>query len=219
MDVADQKIRQDIIDELTGNQSFDITGLEVVVAEQHVSVSGKVPAEIDKIAIENRISEIPGVLSVDNHIQVSDIDQIAQEHDPVWRIEKAFLEDEELAVEDLGVKAGATALELSGTVDSEAMKARAGEIASQLAGFKRVENNIAVVPATETADAQIARALEEALDRNSFVAAENVNVRVEDRVVYLSGEVSTWQARNAAYSTAASISGVERVEDELGIVE
>jgi hyperosmotically inducible protein len=113
---------------------------------------------------------------------------------------------------------------LSGQVSSEAIKSLAGEIASETAGVKEVNNEIlidrAAQPPTESAlvdDLEIKAAILEALARSQELAGKKIEVKVENRMVVLSGSVDTPAQRNGAAQAAGAVSGVGGVTNELAV--
>jgi osmotically-inducible protein OsmY len=85
---------------------------------------------------------------------------------------------------------------LTGQVPSEDIKSLAGEIARDTAGVKEVKNEIAVDPAAQPSsesvhveDLEIRVAILEALAHSRELAGKNIEVKVENRSVTLSGSV------------------------------
>jgi osmotically-inducible protein OsmY len=64
-------------------------------------------------------------------------------------------------------------------------------------------------------DKDIAQDIESALERNQYVDAENVTVKVEDGKVTLTGTVSSYYARGTAYDAAAFTLGVLQVDNHI----
>ena len=113
---------------------------------------------------------------------------------------------------------------LTGQVSSEGIKTLAGEIASETAGVKTVNNEIlvdrAAQPTTESAlvdDLEIKTAILEALTRSQELAGKKIDVKVENRMVVLSGSVDTPAQRNGAAQVAGAIDGVGGVTNELAV--
>ncbi len=164
MDRTDQRIRDDVMDALV-ESGIEVSGLEIDASGQQVSLTGGVHSQAEKTAVGDRVAGVPGVLSVDNRLEVVEPERLSHE---------AYL-------------------------------------------ARRIQTDLAEAP--ELAGEQIARSVEEALNGNDFVESENVQVRVESGRVVLSGTVSTWEAKKAAYDTAVYASGAEDVQDELEIAE
>ena len=109
---------------------------------------------------------------------------------------------------------------LSGKVETEAAKARAGEVAKGVEGVKQVKNILQVVPESkekmvEKADDEITAAVKKAIDADQTL--KGISVKTVDKgVVLLAGKATTKQALRAvqvAYKTA----GVRSVSSEIAL--
>ena len=78
-------------------------------------------------------------------------------------------------------------------------------------------NKLAVVPTESIKDERIAEDVVDAMDRNASANPEDVNVRVTDGVVTLTGTVTSWRAKTAAYDSALYTYGVVDVVDEINV--
>jgi len=78
-----------------------------------------------------------------------------------------------------------------------------------------VTNEIAVVPVPDVVDETIAAHVERALERNANIRVGDIDVKVQQGVVTLSGTVPNRTARNAAYNAAMHTPGAVEVRDNL----
>jgi hyperosmotically inducible protein len=113
---------------------------------------------------------------------------------------------------------------LTGQVPSEDIKSLAGEIARDTAGVKDVKNEIAVDPAAQPSsesvhveDLEIRVAILEALAHSRELGGKNIDVKVENRSVTLSGSVETPTQRNGAEQIARAVDGVAGVTNNLAV--
>lgn len=113
---------------------------------------------------------------------------------------------------------------LTGQVPSEDAKSLAGEIVRDTPGVKDVKNEIAVdaaaQPSSESVhveDLEIRAAILQALAHSRELGGKNIDVRVENRVVTLSGSVETPAQRNGAEQIARAESGVSGVTNTLTV--
>ncbi len=111
---------------------------------------------------------------------------------------------------------------LTGQVPSEDVKSLAGEIARDTAGVKDLKNEIAVDPGAQPSsesvhveDLEIRVAILEALAHSRELGGKNIDVKVENRSVTLSGSVETPAQRNGAEQTARAVDGVAGVTNNL----
>jgi len=127
--------------------------------------------------------------------------------------------DPEVAVTDVGVEVDDGVVTLTGTVDSYAKKAAAERAALRVGGVRAVANDIQVkLPGTwSRTDTDIAKAVADALEWNSSVPVEAIDVKVENGRVTLRGEVDWNFERQAAENAARRVTGVKSVVNMITI--
>ena len=125
---------------------------------------------------------------------------------------------------DIGVSTADGAVTLTGQVSSEDVKSLAGEIARDTQGVKEVRNEIQVDPtaqpsteATRVEDLEIRTAILESFARSPELAGKNIDIKVERRIVTLSGSVETPAQRNGAEQTARAVDGVAGMTNNLTV--
>ncbi|HWC76838.1 MAG TPA: BON domain-containing protein, partial [Blastocatellia bacterium] len=125
---------------------------------------------------------------------------------------------------DIKVQTQEGIVTLTGQVPSEAIKSLAGELASDTAGVAEVRNEILVdqslQPATESSmveDLQIKAAILQSLAQSPELGGQKIDVRVDNRIVTLTGSVETPAQRNGAAQTAGAVAGVSAVTNELAV--
>ena len=113
---------------------------------------------------------------------------------------------------------------LTGQVASESVKSLAGEIARDTEGVKEVNNQITVDPGAQPSsesvrveDLEIRSAILEAIARSSELGGKNIEVKVENRMVTLSGSVTTPAQHNGAEQIARAAGNVAGVTNNLEI--
>jgi hyperosmotically inducible protein len=107
---------------------------------------------------------------------------------------------------------------LRGTVDSEAAKAAAGEVAGGIDGVKSVKNNLQVVTpsrqrAVEAKDDEITKQVKNRLAKDGRL--KSIDVRTDAGVVTLQGKVGSVTDSARASETARQVPGVRSVKNEL----
>jgi len=127
-----------------------------------------------------------------------------------------------LAPFDINITTSDGVATLTGQVPSEDIKSLAGEIARDTAGVRDVKNEISVDPAAQPStesvhveDLEIRVAILEALARSREIGGKNIDVKVENRSVTLSGSVETPTQRNGAEQIARAVDGVAGVTNNL----
>ncbi|MCI0487017.1 MAG: BON domain-containing protein [Blastocatellia bacterium] len=113
---------------------------------------------------------------------------------------------------------------LTGQAASENVKSLAGEIARDTEGVKEVNNQITVDPGAQPSgesvrveDLEIRAAILEALARSQELGGKNIEVKVENRMVTLSGSVANPAQRNGAEQIARAAGNVAGVTNNLGV--
>ena len=111
---------------------------------------------------------------------------------------------------------------LRGKVDSQEAKAAAEEIAKGIEGVQKVRNDLQVVPpaarkAVKASDKQITKVIESRFSKDPLL--KKVDVRTDDGVVVLSGEVANISASAKASEMAHRVDGVKSVKNELRVAE
>jgi osmotically-inducible protein OsmY len=129
-----------------------------------------------------------------------------------------------LAGFDIGVNSSEGVVTLNGQVPSENAKSLAGEIARDTPGVSDVKNEIAVEPGAQPSsesvhveDLEIRVAILEALAHSRELGGKNIDVKVDNRAVTLSGSVETPAQRNGAEQIARAVDGVASVTNNLGV--
>jgi len=113
---------------------------------------------------------------------------------------------------------------LTGHVASEADKLQAESIAKSVAAGQVVANQIAVVPPGNEGDAKAVNyELDKAIEHNLEAALikqklnDSVKYSVKNRVVTLTGEVTSQATRTRAEQVAAAVLNVQQVVNELQV--
>lgn len=102
---------------------------------------------------------------------------------------------------------------LSGVLDNYSKKITAEKAVKSVEGVKALAGDIEVKYGDDfkKTDKEIAKAVVDALEWNSSVPEENLTVKVEEGMVYLSGEVKWGYQKNAARRAVENLLGVHSV--------
>lgn len=106
---------------------------------------------------------------------------------------------------------------LSGVVDNYSKKLAAERAVRNVSGVKAVAEDIEVKYGSDfkRTNGQIAKAITNAIDWNTSVPSDAVQVKVENGWVYLSGEVKWDYQKKAAKRAVEDILGVKGVSDSI----
>lgn len=142
--------------------------------------------------------------------------------DPARKVKTALGLSKRLSGFDILVTASEGVVTLTGQVPSEDIKSLAGAIARDTPGVTDVKNEITVDPGAQPSsesvhveDLEIRVAILEALAHSRELGGKNIDVKVENRTVTLSGSVETPTQRNGAEQIARAIDGVAGVTNSL----
>ncbi len=123
---------------------------------------------------------------------------------------------------EINVDVNRGTVKLSGFVDSQQEKSKAGDVARNVDGVKTVQNDIAVKTENSSTgevidDSILTAKVKAALIESPETKAHQINVETKLGVVQLSGFVDTAAAKAAATSVAKSVTGVKSVKNELSV--
>lgn len=140
------------------------------------------------------------------------------------KVKTALVLSKRLAGFNINVEAHDGVVGLTGQVPSEDARSLAGEIARDTPGVKDVKNEITVDAAAQPSiesvhveDLEIRASILQALAHSRELGGKNVDVKVENRVVTLSGSVETPAQRNGAEQIARAADGVAGVVNNLAV--
>jgi osmotically-inducible protein OsmY len=120
---------------------------------------------------------------------------------------------------DVGVEVDEGVVTLTGTVGSWTKKLAAQEAAHHVAGVLDVANDVQVRPPGlhSRTDADIARAIRQALEWDIRVPHEQIQSTVSSGWVKLEGRVDSWRQREDAEHTIRHLDGVVAVTNDLHV--
>jgi osmotically-inducible protein OsmY len=135
----------------------------------------------------------------------------------ILRIQKAQFEDPRLRAYDVTVKSIDGIVTLEGTVRTLAELQFADLEAKKIRGVLGVINKLKVEPIYRL-DAEIRQDLRRRIINSSMIKSENLGVRVENGVVFLTGSVGSSVEKNEASLLAGEVRGVKEVENHIEII-
>ncbi|MDB5047751.1 MAG: transport-associated protein [Fibrobacteres bacterium] len=215
--LTDEKANRDVVDQLYWDTRVDANDVKVEVRNGNAILTGTVPSLMARRAAEQDAWNVDGVMSVENHLKVHLPEETRRFSDAEIgsNIADAFETDANLDSSRLSVTVADGFVTLEGSVDHYWKKGLAEDIASRMAGVSYVKNLLTVAPGKKIKDEIIAGNVVAALDRNSHIIAESVDVEVKDGVVTLRGEVLNRIAEQAAYDCALHTEGVVSIRNDL----
>lgn len=218
--LTDAQIKENLVDALVFDVRVDASDIIVEVSDGDVVLRGAVPSYLASTAAHEVAFETVGVTSVDNNLVVVYQPPFTPPTDPQLRAEilSKLSSSPDIDVLDKEVEVNAGIVTLRGTVDAYWKKLHAEDLAAAEAGVIDVKNHLAVVPTEDFVDEVIAENIINSMELRYAVSADDITVSVEDGEVTLTGVVSDWNAKDAAYRAALFTTGVLEVEDLITVI-
>jgi len=216
--MTDSQLRQNIIDELEFDPSFDAAHIGVVVDDNVVSLTGHVKSYAEKVAAIAAAQRVKGVRAIAENIEVRHPFQKQTSDDQIAKRATDILSWDVLVPKDaISVLVQDGWVTLSGRVDWYYNKTAAEDDIRKLSGVCGVTNKITIKqPSVDPSN--VKSQIESALRRHAEVEAKGIRVTVHHgNKVVLEGEVDNWDERRAVEKAAWSAPGVASVEDRLTI--
>jgi len=190
-----------------------------------VTLTGMVADKDLKNIAEDTVSNLPGVLSVDNQIT---LDPALKEHSDAWiawKIRYQLLVRASVSNRDTKVYVNEGIVTLTGTATTSAEKELVGIYATEIDGVKSVKNDIVVSAAPGTAptvaeaidDASITSQVKYALLTHKSTSALKTKVTTTDGVVLITGIAASPAERSLVTKLVQSIRGVKSVTNDMTV--
>lgn len=216
MTTDDERIKKDVVEQLFWDSRLDASQIKVEVCAGQVTLTGSIFSYASKKLAEKDAQQVNGVLDVENKLNVQTPSSLTPS-DAILQsqIETLFEWDPDMNAQAITVSVTDGLVTLTGTVDTYSKKIKAEETASDMSGVAGIVNELAVVPTTNYLDQSIAKDIVAALDRNSKVEADSIDIKVEKGKVTISGGAPNWAAYRAALDTVNHTAGVVDVINHL----
>jgi hyperosmotically inducible protein len=139
------------------------------------------------------------------------------------RVKSALIANDSTKASQINVETQRGVVQLSGFVDSEAMRAAAASTAKRVTGVKEIQNKLMIRDAKRSTGQAVddtviaARVKGELAGRSGLSTATRVNVEVNSGIVELSGFVTTLDDRAKAAQIARSVEGVKNVQNNISL--
>jgi osmotically-inducible protein OsmY len=201
--------------------------IKTVSKDGVVTLTGTVADASHKSMAENTVASLPGVVSVDNQLQISG--EQPAEHSDAWitmKVKTAFLFHRNVSATGTTVYTQDGVVTLQGEASSMAQKELSTEYARDIDNVKSVNNEmtIAKTPAAPDAtvgdkidDASITAQVKSSLMSHSSTSAIHTTVSTTDGVVTLSGIAKNDAEKSLVTRLATDINGVTSVINNMTI--
>lgn len=216
---ADEDIKMDVVDQLYWDDRINASEVAVRTEDGTVTLEGSVPTYRSRIAATEDAMGVSGVTSLNNNLAIRYAEESLPDDAQLRKDAVQVLRwDPDIEDSDIEVEIMDGVVTLRGSVPSLWQKIEVERDVERLAGIMAVHNDLAVVPTENIDDARIAHDISEALERSNYVVVEDLNVRVENGDVSLSGIVPSPYSKDSAVAIAQYTSGVRNVDSDALIV-
>lgn len=215
--MPDKILRQDVLDELDFDPSFDSTNIGVAVHDSVATLSGFVSSYAQKLAAVKATRRVKGIRAIADEITVRHPEDKKTSDDQIAKRAIDILKWDVFVpanVIDITVRNGLVTL--SGQVRWHYQRSSAESDVRRLSGVVDVLNNITIKPEPVALD--VRGKIESALKRSAEIEAKQIKVSVrEGGEVYLDGNVHSLNESIAASNAAWAAPGVAQVHNRLVI--
>lgn len=211
---SDQKIKEEVVQQLEWEPQIDANGIGVAVRNGIVTLSGRVGTYYEKLLTEKAVSKVRGVRAVVEKMK-TEISQSNERSDET--IAEAALNHlkshSQVPFEQINLKIEEGFITLMGEVDWNFQREAARKAVQFLAGVRGVTNNIKISPSTKPDD--LKKKIRDSFQRSALIDADQIEIKLIGRRIVLSGSVHSWLEKLQAEKIALNAPGINKVENNI----
>lgn len=207
-------------------------GIKVETRQGEVTLTGQVPSEEVKAMAGAIALDTSSVKQVHNNITVNPSAERNPETERLGErvadleiktiISDALSKNAELKDKRIETQVKNRVVTLGGSVETATQKYKAEQIAWQVPGVQRVQNDLSITnaqAATESVDEKLTRRVEFELYSSKAISLKNVQIYAANGTVTLAGNVNSRAEKLLAEKIAQSVEGVRKVLNNLAAPE
>ncbi len=212
-------IKQNIIDQLTWDNSVNITDARIDVKDGIARLYGKVPNITAKMAATRDTQIITGVRSVENFLEVEfpPTSSLPGDEEIAENVRNTLFWSNRVVSDDINVDADNQIITLTGRVGSNREKNDAEIIANDTYGVLGVENKLNVTLDRMYNDVEVQEDIKAAYTRSVLIDENNLVVTVENGRATINGILPNYPIKKEALDIAAQTNGISEVIDEITV--
>jgi osmotically-inducible protein OsmY len=211
------QLQSNVLAELGWEPSVDAGNIGVSVHDGVVTLNGHVDSFWQKFAAENAAARVKGVKAVAEELQVKLPFDVKHGDEEIAKAAiQRLLWDSSLPRDAIKVRVENGQVTLNGTVNWHYQKESAEHAIRYLNGVVSVFNHINIEPTVNASN--VAEDITKALHRSWYYDANTIKVKANGGAITLTGEVTTWNARDLAGTTAWSAPGASSVQNDIRVL-
>jgi osmotically-inducible protein OsmY len=215
---TDEKIQQDVIEQIKWNPQLNASEIGVAVKNGVVTLSGQVDTYQKKLLAEKEARKVSGVKAIaeDIHVGLSATNK-KTDTEIAEAVLNALKWHTSIPHENIQVKVEDGFVTLEGEVEWEFQRESAKNAVVSLAGVRSVINTIKLKGKVTPDD--LKQKINAAFHRSATIDAGKIEVEVVGTKAILKGKVRSFAEREDAESTAWSAPGILDVDNKLELME
>ena len=212
---TDTQLQNDVMAELKLEPSLSAAQIGVSVKDGVVTLTGTVNGYAKKSEAEDAAKRVSGAKAVVEKIEVKYPSDWAKNDDNDIAVEiiNAFKWNWEIPSAKVKVRVEKGWVTLEGELEWKFQSDAAGKAVKNLLGVTGVSNNTTIKSQTDDVIEKVD--IESALERNSTVSSQDIEVKVSGHKATLTGTVDSWFQKDEASRVAWKAPGVWAVQNDL----
>jgi len=216
---SDKVKKQEIIDQLSWNDSVNADNIQVEVSGNTALLEGIVPNYASKISAAINANMIRGINHVENNLKVEFPvkSNLPDDKEITENIFNILRWQSNVSTENLKVESNEGIVTLSGTTETLWGRNQAEDIVNGIHGVLGVVNKIKVNVSRTGKDIEMEEDINKAFERSTIIDENKINVDVNKGTVHLTGAVANFPIKKEAIDIATYTKGVSNVIGDITI--